>query len=505
MYNFLGISFSVLLFACSGINHQPIKTDKSYTIVVYNIENLFDADGIAEFNDYKPEVYTPGHVYTKISNAVSLLANYNDGNGPDVLILSEIESDRSQINGPNQYSTRTFLDEYQSTTLHRMLGEDFNAVIADIPAEFLLLKGFVDAGIMDYDVISAYDPLQNNLPTHVQKNVILSRLPIDHQKSRSHTLEQARPILEAWIDVDGHPLVVFANHWKSGASNAEIEIIRVQNAGVLKARLDELRSSNPNIDFILGGDFNSDYNQNHRYPYMKVTGVNDILKSTGDEALVANGGTDAVYNLWYEYPIDQRGSDTFRGYWGTLMQFMVSPGLYDFEGIQYIDNSFDVLRIPDVNIYSTSGAPIRWSAFSVGYGYSDHLPISMKITVSNQKDAGNVLASQSYSTTDDVLWRPIQVQVQLPKAGEYVDLSSVSGSLKTQDYFGKLIKVEGILAETNKITVSDELFDLYSPVVDVREVFKGKVGEKIHFYGRVGLFRGNWQFVIESEEYFLPE
>lgn len=505
MYNFLGISFSVLLLVCSGFNHQPIKTDKSYTIVVYNIENLFDADGIAVFNDYKPEVYTPRHVYTKISNAVSLLAYYNDGNGPDVLILSEVESDHSQLNGPNQYSTRTFLDEYESTTLHRMLGEDFNAVIADIPAEFLLLKGFMDAGIMDYDVISAYDPLQNNLPTHVQKNVILSRLPIDHQKSRSHTLEQARPILEAWIDVDGHPLVVFANHWKSGASNAEIEIIRVQNAGVLKARLDELRSSNPNIDFILGGDFNSDYNQNHRYPYMKVTGVNDILKSTGDEALVANGGTDAVYNLWYEYPIDQRGSDTFRGYWGTLMQFMVSPGLYDLEGIQYIDNSFDVLRIPDVNIYSTSGAPIRWSAFSDGYGYSDHLPISMKITVSNQKDAGNVLALQNYSTTDDDSWEPIQVQVQLPKAGEYVDLSSVSGSLKTQDYFGKLIKVEGILAETNKITVRDELFDLYSPVVDVREVFEGKVGETIQFYGRVGLFRGNWQFVIESEEYFLPE
>src|SRR5690606_6938238 len=193
--------------------------------------------------------------------------------------------------------------------------------------------------------------------------------------------------------------VVFANHWKSGASNAEIEKTRVQNATVLKSRLDELRSENPAIDFILGGDFNSDYNQSHRYPYMEVTGLNDVLKSTGDESMVAMGGTDAVYNLWYEHPIDRRGSDTYRGYWGTLMQFMVSPGLYDFEGVQYVDNSFDVLRIPDVNVYSTSGAPIRWSTFNDGFGYSDHLPISMKITVSDKKDAESIMTLQNYSTT----------------------------------------------------------------------------------------------------------
>ena len=504
MNRFLSITFLLLFFACSGAI-QPSQPNKSYTVVVYNIENLFDADGIAVFDDYKPDVYTPRHVYTKITNAVSLLANYNEGKGPDILILSEVESDHSQLNGPNQYSSKSFLQEYQSTTLDKMLGEDFNEFIADIPSEFLLLKGFADAGIKDYDVISAYNPLQDNRPTHVQKNVILSRLPIDHSKSGFHTLVEARPILEAWIDVDGHPLVVFANHWKSGASNAEIEKTRVQNATVLKERLDELRSENPNIDFILGGDFNSDYNQSHRYPYMEVTGVNDVLKSTGDELLVAKGESDYVYNLWYEYPIDQRGSDTFRGYWGTLMQLMVSPGLYDFEGIQYIDNSFDVLRIPDVNVYSTSGAPIRWSAFSDGFGYSDHLPISMKITVSDSKDTDNILSLQNYSTTDDELWEPIPVQVQLPKAGEYFDLSTTSGSLKTQDYFGKLIKVDGILTASNKIKVRDEEFDLYSPVIDVREVFKGKEGETIHFYGRVGLFRGNWQFVIESEEYFLPQ
>src|SRR5690606_6108813 len=207
----------------------------SYTVVVYNIENLFDADGIAVFDDYKPEVYSPSHVFTKITNAVSLLSSYNNGKGPDILILSEIESDHSQINGPNQISASAFLEKYKSTTLTSMLGDDFNEIIAEIPSEYLLLKGFYDAGVMDYDVIAAYDPLVDNKPTHVQKNVILSRLPINHEKSRSHGLEQARPILEAWIEVEDHSIVVFANHWKSGASIAEIEQIRVQNATVLKS------------------------------------------------------------------------------------------------------------------------------------------------------------------------------------------------------------------------------------------------------------------------------
>ncbi|HAC15025.1 MAG TPA: hypothetical protein DCE78_03655, partial [Bacteroidetes bacterium] len=94
MNRFLSITLSLMVFACSG-SIQSSETDSSYTVVVYNIENLFDADGIAVFDDYKPDVYTPRHVYTKISNAVSILSQFNDGNGPDILILSEVESDHT--------------------------------------------------------------------------------------------------------------------------------------------------------------------------------------------------------------------------------------------------------------------------------------------------------------------------------------------------------------------------------------------------------------------------
>ncbi|MCH8495212.1 MAG: hypothetical protein LAT57_06215 [Balneolales bacterium] len=488
-------------FAC--VNAQPSDDDQTYKLVVYNVENMFDADGFAVFNDYKPEVYTPRHVFTKIDNMARLMARYNDGAGPDILVLSEMESDYTQPEGGNQYNVSEFLEQYSNTTLERMLGEDFNDEIADLPSELLLIKGLYDRNQRGYDLTVAYAPLENGRPTHVQKNVIMSRLPIMHDKTQSHVLEDARPILETWIDVEGHPLVVFANHWKSRASDAEVEKIRVQNATVLKNRLDELRAENPAIDFVLGGDFNSDYNQSYRYQYMETTAVNDVLKSTGDELAVAQGDTDYVYNLWYEVPVDERGSDIFRGYWGTLMQIMIGPGMYDYNGIQYVDNSFEVGRFEGKNVYPTTLTPIRWNSFGDGRGYSDHLPISMQFRVVTKDDPSRVKDLSNPSVTDDAYWSPISVEARLPDSGEYYDVTTISGSLRTDEYFDELFLVEGVIDNRARVTVNGEVYDLYAPGFQVRDTFSGMAGETVRFYGRLGMFRGTWQFVIDSEEYIL--
>jgi hypothetical protein len=49
--------------------------EQTYKVVVYNIENLFDADGIAIYDQYRPfddkgnPQYTPAHLLTKLQNA----------------------------------------------------------------------------------------------------------------------------------------------------------------------------------------------------------------------------------------------------------------------------------------------------------------------------------------------------------------------------------------------------------------------------------------------------
>jgi endonuclease/exonuclease/phosphatase family metal-dependent hydrolase len=490
---------TVLLTTATNIYSQ---SDSTYTLVVYNVENLFDADGQAQFDDYKPEVYTPRHVLTKVSNMVDLMLQYNDGRGPDILVLSEVESDQTQSESGNESTVNDYLQKYSGTTLRLMLTDEFNDEIADLSSELLILKGFYDAGITDYDVQVAYAPFEEGRPTHTQKNVIISRIPIKKDYTKSHPLLDARPILEVWFDVNGHDLAVFANHWKSRASDAEIEQTRVQNAAVLRHRLDQIMSENPTVDFVLGGDFNSDYNQSNRYSYMDVTGVNDILKSVGDESMVAYGSTNAVYNLWYEHPIDRRGSDVFRGYWGTLMQIMISPGMYDDSGVTYVDNSFEVLRVPGVNVYETSGAPIRWSAVEDGYGLSDHLPISMSFKVDGSNSVGSKIQLQNPSYNDDSQWKPIEVKSDIPREGQYFISTEVQESIRTMNYFDKMFLVEGEVSSRGKVMINNEIYDLYSPVFDVREKFS-VVGSEVGFFGRLGLFRGNWQFVIDAEEYLL--
>lgn len=495
----ISLFWSLILFlSVTSFSQQ----DSTYTLVVYNVENLFDADGQAEFDDYKPEFYTPHHVLTKVTNMVDLMLEYNEGRGPDVLVLSEVESDQTQPVTGNDYDTVAFLDEYSTVTLSYMLTEGFNDQIADLPSELLLLKGFFDAGIADYNVQVAYVPLEDGRPTHTQKNVILSRLPIQKELTKSHPLLDARPILEVWLDVHGNDLVVFANHWKSRASDAEIEQTRVQNAAVLRHRLNQIMTVNPMVDFVLGGDFNSDYNQSHRYPYMSVTGVNDILKSVGDESMVAYGATDAVYNLWYEHPIDRRGSDVFRGFWGTLMQIMISPGMYDQSGVSYVDNSFEVLRIPGKNVYETSGAPIRWSAVQNGYGLSDHLPISMRFTASAPSEVGDKIYLMNPSKNDDELWTSIPVVSNIPEKGQYFVSTEITEPIRTMNYFDKMLLVTGTISSRGKVLVNNEIYDVYSPVFDARQVFS-QTDKEVKFFGRLGQFRGNWQFVIDSEEYVL--
>lgn len=493
----------------TAVSHaQPWK------LVVHNVENLFDLDGYAVFQDYRsldsdgnPQ-YTSAHVLTKLENTARLMARYNDGMGPDVIMMVEMESDFSPLPGGAGWNHREILEKYSGLTISQMLGENPDEEIRDLPSEILLLKAFEDHGLKGYDLAVAYDRDENLRPRHVQKNVIYSRLPIDHEKTRSHPVEDARPILEVWLDVDGHELVLFNNHWKSQASNAEIEKTRVQNATVLKNRLDELRAADPAIDFILGGDFNSDYNQSHRYQYMEKTAVNDVLNSVGDERKVNRGNTDAVYNLWYEYDINMRGSDAYRGYWGTLMQIMVSPGLYDFSGVQYVDNSFDVGRFPGKNVYTNSMAPIRWHTFDSGGGYSDHLPLSMEFTVTDAGDPDRKITLTDPGYNDDDEWQPIALQYTLPDREDVIMPDQYGAlSVRTNEHFNKLMLIKSAISGEYVVTVNSEKFGLYSPTFDVRDHFAdvAGTGAEVSFIGRLGMFRGQWQFVIEDISYVNPD
>lgn len=78
-------------------------------------------------------------------------------------------------------------------------------------------------------------------------------------------------------------------------------------------------------------------------------------------------------------PPEKRYSDSHDGKWGTLMQMMITPGLYDHSGLQYVDGSFAVVVLDDVNTVGVLDLPRRWTSFGEGAGTSDHFPIAARI------------------------------------------------------------------------------------------------------------------------------
>ncbi|HVU23232.1 MAG TPA: endonuclease/exonuclease/phosphatase family protein [Opitutus sp.] len=476
---------------------------RPFIVLVYNVENLVDADGRASFEDYQPARYSRAHVLTKLQNITKVVARFENGRGPDVIMFEEIEVDLTPAKAPLDYDA--ILRRYAGTTIEEMLGAKFDAEVADLPSEALLDKAFADRGMTGYQVIPA-ENVRAPGSTHAlaQKCVIFTRFPV--KAVQSHPTVDARAILEVRVDVDGAPLYLFDNHWKSGASDPQTEKARVENAKTLRRRLDEILKDDPNADVIIGGDFNSQYNQKQRYPKMAVTGINDVLGSQGNE-LAVRGDRD-LYNLWFELPRAERGSDTFRGEWGTLMQIMITRGLYDYRGVQYVDNSFGVAKIAGLNM-DDEGLPIRWSFDGpAGSGFSDHFPVYAKfVTVADNRTDRYIALRNASDGVDTSATAP---KIDFSK----IDLAKVAvsaadlppgASLRSDAYKGKIVRVEGKVGRGKRLTVEfrGDIYDLWSFDAPLRDKLRAKykAGEPIQFYGELGQYKGRWQFIVRDESW----
>lgn len=473
---------------------------RPFLVVAYNGEHLFDVDGRANLDDYKPEKYTRRHALTKFQNAAALIARFENGRGPDVLILSELEVDLTPSARRPDYDA--LLARYAGMKLEDMLGAKFSPDIADLPSEVLLAKALADRGITDYRLVVADDsPAATGGRRLEHKNAVFTRFPV--KAARSHPTQDARAILEVLVDVDGAPLYVFSNHWKSGASDPVTEEARRANARTLRTRLDEILKEDPNADIILGGDFNSQYNHKQRYPQMKVTGLNDVLGSQGNE-LAVRGRQRDLYNLWYELPPPERGSDTFRGEWGTLMHLIVSRGVYDYRGVQYVDDSFAVAKFPGMNVDAT-GLPVRWSPEGpTGSGYSDHFPISARFTTVKDGQADRWIALRKPAVEDAKLPDTKIKFAPLDHAAITAATKAIPAgtSLRAEKFKGQIFRVEGMIAPGGRhaVVFRGETFDIWSFDEALRNRLQKEYreGATIRFYGKLGQFRERWQFVIED-------
>ena len=476
---------------------------REFTVLVYNVENLFDLDGVALYAEYEQGEqgnYGPQPLLNKLESIRRTLAAFNEGEGPEIILFQELELDRTPYRTPD---AAAFLERTRGISLEALILEE--GPQSNLPAELLLLKYLDDHGMAAYHIAQP-DPLRmESHPPH--KNVVFSRFPVEFVRQRPSL--DARDLVVAGINVEGHSLVVMNNHWKSGASRAATEPIRVQNARVVRAELEAILFENPRADVIIAGDLNCYYNHKAAFPELPETAVNDVLRANGYESRLMEEGPFSLYNLWFELPPDQRGSEVWLGKWGTLMQMVLTPGLYDRRGIQYVDNSFDRLILPGENVETRWGRPIAWSNLGGGAGYSDHLPIYARFRVI--PGPGEEGWMEVVNPTNEALdpYRPsVPYERMDRRAVPPVSILAEWDDAQLVQHLGAVFVVDAPLTgeAPPRIRVGGRELYVYTPHRSIEEQLEVlKTGDRVHFLADLDSWRGNLQVVIRSPSWWLKD
>ncbi|MBW2568258.1 MAG: endonuclease/exonuclease/phosphatase family protein [Deltaproteobacteria bacterium] len=329
---------TILLFMLCCLTVSEAKTFK---IATYNVQNLFDLthDG-TEYPEYIPNTHfgwTRDMVDIKITNIAMVIKDLK----ADIISLQEVESKKSLVCLTNRLKT--------------------------------------------FNVNYPYFEIADDSKTVTIKCAVLSKYPIIKKEEIKIKNKLNRNILKVTLDIEGNRLVLFINHWKSKKGP---ESYRIDYAKALKKAIDKLKNDE---DFVLIGDFNSNYNEYKTFVNNKklnntndITGINHILRTitsskiVNEKILTIQPDNEYLYNLWLEVNMKRRWSYNFFGNKSSPDNIILSKGLYNDKGISYIDNSFDKF---DPDYLFNRNAIYRWQRTKkgkgrhTGAGYSDHLPI----------------------------------------------------------------------------------------------------------------------------------
>lgn len=260
-------------------------------------------------------------------------------------------------------------------------------IICDIDADIIALQEIENKNVLKLlkrrlrtiGCYYKYDAITHKKHSAIQL-ATLSKIPISSVKEINvNKALKYRPILETKFLIDSKPFYVFNNHWASKHSS---ESSRVLSAKRLKKRVLSLPKSS---EYILLGDFNSDYNEYQHFSRklnntQGLVGINHILKTSNNQKLFKKQEISklsfAHYNLWLDVPTFQRWSHDFYGKKQALDSMLLPSSLFDGKSLDYVNHSFKVFK--PAYLFHKKGYVYRWQykyGRHLGKGYSDHLPI----------------------------------------------------------------------------------------------------------------------------------
>jgi endonuclease/exonuclease/phosphatase family metal-dependent hydrolase len=308
----------------------------NYLFCFWNVENLFDdhydqrpAPADREFDAWFAD--HPEILKLKLEKLSDALLKLNEGKGPDILALAEVESRRA-----GELLQKTLNDRLKEPAFHYTN---------------LLMKEVAGG-------------------RHIA-TAILTRLPVVGNRTRLHGRRQR--ILEGHVNVAGQDLTILASHWTSRLrrdSDRGRDDYGNQLYGLFRA----MYTSNPAVDFLVCGDFNDTPDD---------ASVTENLHATGNsEAVLQGQGPPSLYNLMAgKSPTGGFGTHYYKR-WFIFDQIVVSPGLLDVSGWSCIPGSVRTIN----GLYRPGDRHHRPWRFGGERergerGYSDHFPVVVRLTV----------------------------------------------------------------------------------------------------------------------------
>jgi len=334
---FLGL---FILWTCLPVTGQ--KKDQQYTIIFYNVENLFDIMDAPEKED---DEFTPGgekqwsqdRYEKKLEDLATVLSSVNENELPEIIGLCEVEN-------------RKVLEDLIDTRKLRRGGykivHEESQDVRGIDVALLYREDLFK--LSDHQTISFSFPFDSTVTT--------------------------RDILHVTGTADNREtLHFFVNHWPSRLEGErETQAKRIYAAIALRKAMDGVLNKDADAKLIIMGDFNDEPTNRSIFEMLYA---NNKKKNPSPREL---------FNLMFEMHNNDLKNDTgtynFRGKWSMLDQIIVSQHLLrDRQGYYTSHDGGRIFRQDWMLYYNENileNLPNRTYGGPVYYGGpSDHLPV----------------------------------------------------------------------------------------------------------------------------------
>lgn len=326
-----------LLWVLSSCNSEKRILRHEYTVMSYNVENLFDTvdDPKIPDEEFLPESekkWDMTRYQKKLDDISHVIADVNPKSMPTLIGLAEIEN-------------QTVLEDLVHTA---KLNNQFGIVHEESP---------------DYRGIDVALLYRKNAFTEVSHEVIPIHFPDDPNY-------KTRDILHVTGLIRNKKVHVYVNHWPSRIGGDEkSKPNRIFVASVLKKSVDQVLANDPRARIIIMGDMNDEP-------------TNKSLQETLGAKMPGSGAE--LVNLMMPDKTAGKGTYSYKGDWNMLDNLVVSEPVFKGKRMR-VEGGKGFIFSEDWMIYTNKNGDKTPNRTYVGNKYvagvSDHFPVYFKMWV----------------------------------------------------------------------------------------------------------------------------